>query len=85
VNDSNKLWLVCRYHPHPSHAFCLGKRLGTGYYGAPRPQALDAWYDEHAQCGGTLDHFAISYSATPDIKANAVNTLLAAVHQELDS
>jgi len=71
--NTNRVWLVCRYHPEERQSLCLGKRRGTGYFGAPRTQDMDNWFADHASCGGNMDHFAISFSQTPDWKAQATD------------
>ena len=42
----------------------LAKRMSQGYYPTAHPSAvpaLEAWFDKHAYCGDTQDHFEVTY------------------------
>lgn len=54
---NNRIYLNCTgCHTDPQ---CLGKRYMDGYYGEPKD--LSDWFDQHKNCGGDFDHFAIEY------------------------
>lgn len=78
--DTNRIFLVCRYHATEKQSLCIGRRRGTGYYGAPRPQDVDGWYREHADCGGNMDHIALSYQKTQDWKVADVDKISTAIN-----
>lgn len=57
---NNRMYLNCTgCHIDPWY---MGKRMQEGYYTGTAPKkTLDDWFDEHAHCGGTHDHFIIEY------------------------
>jgi len=57
---NNRMYLNCTgCHTDPWY---LGKRMQEGYYtGSPSRKSLNEWFEEHAYCGGTQDHFLIEY------------------------
>lgn len=57
----NRIYLVCTIcGADTQHSLMLGMRRGNGYFKAPDRRMLDAWYEEHAKCGDTLDHFKLA-------------------------
>jgi hypothetical protein len=81
TENTNRIFLVCKYHPVESQSICIGRRRGSGYYGAPTPKVLDRWYSEHATCGSNMDHIALSYQKTQDWKLANVDALNTAIHE----
>ncbi len=67
---NNRLWLV---HRPSKTRLCLGKRMGTGWYAAPDPKRLEAFYDwiesEHF---GTMDDFKLLIEINERVTQSAV-------------
>lgn len=81
----NRIYLTCRYHPTQSASFLLADRfdpdcLDVGYFpskprsihgGDEYAKAMRKWFETHATCGGTLDHFTVSYQEQKDSDVSA--------------
>jgi hypothetical protein len=60
IIEGNRLYIVCTVcGADTEHSQMLGQRLGSGYHRAPDRRLLDAWFETHAKCGDTLDHFRL--------------------------
>jgi hypothetical protein len=57
---NNRIYLACTNCD--GEPFYLGKRMQEGYYHY-KPLDLNDWFDAHRHCGGTHDHFCISYQS----------------------
>jgi len=81
--SENRLFLVCLHHPEVQHALILGKRLGTGYFRPPQTREILEWMEQHATCGGDLDHFAIAYEKPKNWDLAVKKPVSGAVHLAL--
>lgn len=65
--SANRLYLVCTHHTNPEEALLLGERASyeAGYTPSKYKNARD-WFDAHAACGRTRDHFALAYGHPAD-------------------
>lgn len=46
-------------------------------------RSLVKWLDQHARCGGTLDHFTIGYHTHKDHDLPAMNAVATGVHHAI--
>lgn len=60
--SANRLYLVCSHHASPEEALLLGERkdVSEGYTPSKYKTAAQ-WFDAHAACGRTRDHFRLAY------------------------
>lgn len=83
------MYLVCTHHPERVHSFRLAIR-GTGgfrYITNDRRliSSLEGWLEEHAHCGGGLDHFTIAFDLTKDHDVPKIQPVADRVHAALAS
>jgi hypothetical protein len=55
---NNRMYIECTGCEKPD-LFYLAKRMKDGYYGPERDPS--GWFDKHKHCGGSHDHFKLSY------------------------
>ena len=61
--EGNRLYIICTVcGSDTQHSQMLGMRRGSGYFKAPGRREMEEWFEEHAKCGGTLDHFKLALS-----------------------
>lgn len=82
----NRMFLTCRHHPTQAESFLLADRNNGESYVAPGfivSTRLQKWLNEHAACGGTFDHFTVSYAQQKDLDLPKPAPVANAVHATL--
>lgn len=86
----NRMFLTCRHHPTQAESFLVADRPdGESFSAADKFTAgishnrLQKWLNEHAACGGTFDHFTVSYAQQKDLDLPKPAPLANAVHATL--
>lgn len=90
--SANRLFLVCSHHPKIEDSLLLAERTDseTQYFGsfyAARHdlRRVDDWFEKHANCGRTRDHFqlAMHRPANWDVAPPAEKTVAGGVRLAL--
>lgn len=86
----NRMYLTCRHHPTRAESYLIAERDdGESYKAADRFTAglnhnrLQKWLTEHAGCGGTLDHFTVSFENQPNSDLPTPNPIADGIHLTL--
>lgn len=83
------MFLTCRAHPTRVESCLIAERANDESYVVTArvdfgrlslAENLQKWINEHANCGGTFDHFTLSYENQKDVDLPSVP---AAVHRAL--
>lgn len=60
--SANRLYLVCSHHTNPEDALLLGERESpVAAYDPAKFKNAEAWFQRHADCGRSRDHFQLAY------------------------
>lgn len=81
----NRIYLTCKHHPTQAESFGVASRNDDASYSCALVEArsLQKWLDKHAACGGTFDHFTLSYAQEKDADVPKSNPVSDAVHAAL--
>lgn len=82
----NRMFLTCRHHPTQAESYLLADRNdGASYFASfgGKSERLQKWLDKHAACGGTFDHFTLSYAEQKDLDLPKSAPVANAVHATL--
>lgn len=77
---SNRMYLVCTHHPDQRDALLLAERsssdsryfvsscrcLGKCECSKNELRSQQKWFETHADCGGTHDHFTVAFEMPKD-------------------
>jgi hypothetical protein len=65
--SGNKLFFVCTVcGPSTEQALEFARRKNAGYERILDRRLIEDWFDRHAECGGTRDHFKMGMTHNPD-------------------
>lgn len=66
-HEENRIFIICSIcGADTHHSLMLGKRRSGAYGRQPSQRELEEWFDQHAQCGGTRDHFKLALAKPAD-------------------
>jgi hypothetical protein len=63
----NRLFLVCTVcGPEIEYSLELARRKNAGYEKVMQHRLVEDWFERHANCGDTRDHFKLGMERNPD-------------------
>lgn len=66
----NQLYVICTIcGPEVANALLMGTRDEAGYENAPERRAAEKFFQRHASCGNTRDHFKLAMGHSADYDA----------------
>jgi hypothetical protein len=73
IEPGNTLYIVCTVcGPMALDALLLASRLEAGFENFPDKRKLERFFEIHAKCGGTRDHFRLGMARGADLDLNPV-------------
>lgn len=73
IEPGNTMYIVCTIcGPMAMDALLFASRTDAGFENFPSERKLQRFFETHAKCGGTRDHFRLGMARGPDLDLNAV-------------